>query len=75
MVQDSVVILANGIQLIGRDDRHNPRRKSIAQLTDTLSPTVLYSCSIISHTSWMNRRKQILIYNSAGIRTTDKYGH
>ena len=36
-LQDSVVTLANGIQLIGRDDRHNPRRKSIAQLTDTLS--------------------------------------
>lgn len=36
-LQDSVVTLSNGIQLIGRDDRHNPRRKSIAQLTDTLA--------------------------------------
>ncbi len=43
-LQDSVVTLPNGIQLIGRDDRHNPRRKSIAQLTDTLpahAPSIL----------------------------------
>lgn len=41
---DSVVTLSNGIQIIGRDDKSNPRRKSLKHLralTDPSKPTIL----------------------------------
>lgn len=41
---DSVVTLPNGIQIIGRDDRSNPKRKNLKQLmiqTDASKPTIL----------------------------------
>jgi predicted MPP superfamily phosphohydrolase len=44
LLMDSVVTLPNGIQLIGRDDKSNPRRKSLKQLralTDPSKPTIL----------------------------------
>lgn len=33
---DSVVTLPNGIQLIGRDDRHNPSRRSLQELMENI---------------------------------------
>lgn len=44
LLRDTIVILPNGLQLIGRDDRSNRRRTPIAQLmekTDTNLPTLL----------------------------------
>ncbi len=37
-MQDTTLQLANGIQLVGRDDRSNPRRKSLKQLVQSLDP-------------------------------------
>ena len=37
-LQDSVVVLPNGIQIIGRDDRHNFRRKTLDALAAPLNP-------------------------------------
>lgn len=37
VLRDSVVTLPNGIQLIGRDDRHNHRRKPLARLTEQIN--------------------------------------
>lgn len=44
VLRDSVVTLPNGVQLIGRDDRHNHRRKPLSWLTeqaDTSRPILL----------------------------------
>ncbi|MDR0938055.1 MAG: metallophosphoesterase [Mediterranea sp.] len=44
LLRDTVVVLPGGIQLIGRDDRSNPRRKTIDQLmasVDKDAPTIL----------------------------------
>lgn len=44
LLQDSVVTLSNGVQLIGRDDRMNRRRKSLEELltkADLERPTIL----------------------------------
>lgn len=38
LLRDSVITLPNRIQLIGRDDRHNSRRQSLAELTAKLDP-------------------------------------
>lgn len=37
LLRDSVVILPNGIQIIGRDDRHNKQRKSLESLAEKVS--------------------------------------
>lgn len=37
-LQDSTVTLPNGLQLIGRDDKMNPKRKSLVELTRSLDP-------------------------------------
>ena len=36
LLRDSVVVLPNGIQIVGRDDRSDKRRQSVRQLTETL---------------------------------------
>lgn len=36
LLRDSVITLPNGIQLIGRDDRHNRRRKPLSELTELI---------------------------------------
>lgn len=36
LLRDSAVTLSNGIQIIGRDDRHNRRRKKLSELTGTV---------------------------------------
>ena len=36
-LQDTVVTLPNQLQLIGRDDRHNKKRKNLSQLTKNLN--------------------------------------
>lgn len=44
LLRDSVVTLPNGVQLIGRDDRHNPHRKPLSLLTaqtDASKPILL----------------------------------
>lgn len=44
LLRDSVVSLPNGLQLIGRDDRHNRRRQPLSELmqqTDPLRPILL----------------------------------
>ena len=44
LLRDSVVTLPNGIQLIGRDDRHNRKRRSLQELmagVDQSKPTIL----------------------------------
>ena len=44
MLRDSVVTLPNGIQLIGRDDRHNRKRRSLQELMvniDKSKPIIL----------------------------------
>lgn len=44
LLRDSVVTLPNGIQLIGRDDRHNRKRKTLSELTrmaDKQKPVIL----------------------------------
>jgi len=44
LLMDSVVTLPNGIQIIGRDDRSNPKRKNLKQLmiqADASKPTIL----------------------------------
>ena len=44
LLRDSVAILTNQIQLIGRDDRHNKGRKTLGQLTanlDKSKPVIL----------------------------------
>ncbi|SEF64487.1 metallophosphoesterase [Parabacteroides chinchillae] len=38
-LQDSIVTLPNGIQIAGRDDRHNKNRKPIEELIHTTNPT------------------------------------
>lgn len=38
LLQDSVATLPNGIQLIGRDDRHNKNRLSLTELTKDVNP-------------------------------------
>ena len=40
MLRDSVVRLPNGLQLVGRDDRRNSHRKSLAALTTSLDQTL-----------------------------------
>lgn len=37
-MQDSIAVLPNGIQLVGRDDRSNSNRKPLNQLTSDLNP-------------------------------------
>lgn len=37
LLRDSVVTLPNGVQLVGRDDRYNTRRKPLAELTASLA--------------------------------------
>ena len=37
-LQDSTVVLANGLQIVGRDDRSNPHRKPLADLVRPLDP-------------------------------------
>lgn len=39
LLRDTVVMLPNGIQLVGRDDRHNNRRQSLEELTANLDPS------------------------------------
>lgn len=39
LIKDSVVVLPNGIQLVGRDDRANPHRKSLQELMVSVDPT------------------------------------
>lgn len=39
LLRDSIVELPNGVQLVGRDDRHNPHRKGLKQLTASLNPS------------------------------------
>ena len=44
LLRDSVVTLPNGIQLIGRDDRHNRKRRSLQELMvniDKSKPIIL----------------------------------
>lgn len=44
LLRDSVAILPNQVQLVGRDDRHNPARKTLGQLTanlDKRKPVIL----------------------------------
>lgn len=44
LLRDSIVELPHGIQLIGRDDRSNPQRKTVAQLSASLDrnrPTII----------------------------------
>lgn len=36
LLRDSAVVLPNGIQIVGRDDRSDKRRQSVRQLTETL---------------------------------------
>ena len=38
MLRDSVVCLPNGLQIVGRDDRHNPHRQSLSALTASVDP-------------------------------------
>lgn len=38
VLRDSIVALPNGIQIIGRDDRHNKNRKSLEELVSLSSP-------------------------------------
>lgn len=38
-LQDSVAVLANGLQIVGRDDRSNPHRKPLAELIRPLDPS------------------------------------
>lgn len=38
LLRDSVVTLANGFRLVGRDDRHNRARKPLAELVRNLPP-------------------------------------
>ncbi len=46
-LQDKTITLPNGIQIIGRDDRHNFRRKSLRELTTTLNPD--YPIVLLDH--------------------------
>lgn len=39
LLRDTAVTLPNGIQLVGRDDRHNSRRQSLEELTANLAPS------------------------------------
>lgn len=39
LLRDTVVTLPNGIQLVGRDDRHNHRRQPLEELTANLDPS------------------------------------
>lgn len=39
LLRDSVAILPNGIQLVGRDDRTNHSRRTLAELTASLDPS------------------------------------
>lgn len=44
LLKDSIITLENGVQIIGRDDRHNRRRKSLEQLVaecDNAKPTIV----------------------------------
>lgn len=38
LLQDSIATLSNGVQIIGRDDRHNKQRKSLSQLVAQANP-------------------------------------
>lgn len=38
LLRDTVVTLSNGLQLVGRDDRHNRNRKSLQELTAAIDP-------------------------------------
>lgn len=39
LLRDSVATLPNGIQIVGRDDRTNPSRRTLAELTANLDPS------------------------------------
>lgn len=39
LLRDTAITLPNGIQLVGRDDRHNSRRQSLEMLTTCLDPS------------------------------------
>ena len=44
LLKDSIITLENGVQIIGRDDKHNRRRKSLEQLVaecDNAKPTIV----------------------------------
>ena len=38
LLRDSVVTLPNGLQIVGRDDRHHRRRKALSELASQLDP-------------------------------------
>ena len=74
LLSDSVVTLPNGIQLIGRDDRHNRKRRSLQELMvniDKSKPIIL-----LDHQPFDLEKRKLpaSTCNSAGIHTTDKYG-
>lgn len=39
LLRDSVAVLSNGVQIVGRDDRTNPERLPLAQLVKNLDPS------------------------------------
>ena len=75
LLRDSVVTLPNGIQLIGRDDRHNRKRHSLQELmvnVDKSKPIIL-----LDHQPFDLEKNGSCRHRPAiqwGIHTTDKYG-
>ena len=52
LLRDSVVTLPNGIQLIGRDDRHNRKRHSLQELMVNIDKANLSFYWIINPSIW-----------------------
>lgn len=74
LLRDSVVTLPNGIQLIGRDDRHNRKRHSLQELMVNIDKSKPIIYWIINLLIWKKRKLPASTCNSVGIHTTDKYG-
>ena len=73
LLRDSVVTLPNGIQLVGRDDRHNRKRSSLQELmanVDKIKPIIL-----LDHQPFnLKEKRPASTCNSADTHITDRYG-